>query len=320
MDSKQSKRAIFDAYPVTGFRFNGTTLKIIAVVSMFLDHFGASIVYAYMCKNGIKISARDLEGLSLLISISYTVLRYAGRVAFPIYIFLLTEGFEHTKSRLKYFLRLLLLAVLSEVPFDLALHRHVWSLNKQNVFFTLSIGFLTIWGCSFVIRKVKDNAFLENTSLVFCGMLGYVAGVLLKVDYTYTGAVAIAVMYLWRKEKRVASTILAFITVGVTMALNSGVKPETFRETYVSGMVFCLLFLVAALIFPGLRGPAELASNGILCISSPGEYFGVFAFLPILKYDGTRGKCSQLMKWLFYFFYPIHLGLFAAIMYFCKLF
>ena len=99
-------------------------LKLIAMVSMLVDHTACALKVSGILPYG---------GL-------YQALRYIGRLAFPIYGFLLVQGAIHTKSKWKYLLRLAILAVLSEVPFDLAFYGKIFYWQHQNVFFTLLIG------------------------------------------------------------------------------------------------------------------------------------------------------------------------------------
>ena len=100
------------------FGLSSFALKCIALITMIIDHVGA-ILYP---------EAR--------------VLRIIGRIAFPIYAFLVAEGFYHTKNVKKYMLRLLLFALVSEIPFDLALTGQILEFGHQNVFFTLFAGLL----------------------------------------------------------------------------------------------------------------------------------------------------------------------------------
>lgn len=93
-------------------------LKIIACVTMLLDHIGATMVSGY----GLRI---------------------IGRIAFPIYCFLMAEGAYYTKNPKKYFLRLAVGLVLSELPFDLAFRlKPTW--EYQSVMVTLLVGFLVV--------------------------------------------------------------------------------------------------------------------------------------------------------------------------------
>ena len=115
---------------------NGNQLKLIAVVSMLIDH----IAYLFI---GLKIltpalqSGEELPALFLL----YRVLRMIGRLAFPVFGFLLLEGFLHTKSRLRYAIRLGVFALISEIPFDLMNSgaRLFVDWSSQNVIITLSV-------------------------------------------------------------------------------------------------------------------------------------------------------------------------------------
>ena len=98
---------------------NGFTLKWIAIVSMLIDHMGAILFPQYI------------------------EMRIVGRLAFPIYCFLLAEGAVHTSNIRRYEIRLLAFACLSDIPFDLAFFGGV-TLEHQNVFFTLLLGVLVI--------------------------------------------------------------------------------------------------------------------------------------------------------------------------------
>lgn len=111
-------------------RLSQESLKIIACVTMLIDHIGAVVVPQFF---GI--------GPSEMLWYAYKGLRLIGRLAFPIYCFLLAEGAFHTRSRKGYALRLLLGLVLSEIPFDLLFFGEL-TLAHQSVMVTLLLGFL----------------------------------------------------------------------------------------------------------------------------------------------------------------------------------
>lgn len=128
---------------------SGSTLKIIAIITMLLDHIGASLVQPILASTASAAGVTDWSMPSLAAAypgaaIPYYALRYIGRISFPIFCFLLVEGFLHTKNLHKYCLRLAIFALVSEIPFDLAFHQTPFYQASQNVFFTLLIGLLVI--------------------------------------------------------------------------------------------------------------------------------------------------------------------------------
>ncbi len=166
-------------------RLSGSTLKIIAMISMFIDHTAACLIYPVFYNSDYNWYP------------CYIVMRQIGRIAFPIFCFLLVEGFYHTSSRKKYALRLFLFALLSEVPFDLAVFQTFWYPAYQNVFFTLLFGFLTIWA----IEKTKEQhaSWLLQISVMAAGCI---LAWLIKTDYDYKGIILILIFYIFYQQTR----------------------------------------------------------------------------------------------------------------------
>ena len=172
----------------------GSTLKIIAIVIMLVDHVGAVILERFPIV-GTPLYTVD------------TILRSVGRLAFPIFCFLLVEGFIYTHDRAKYAVRLFVFALISEIPFDIAVTGKLINLSYQNVFFTLLAGFLTI--C--VLDEVKRREFNFSSPkvetvlrLVFTVLItaaGMAAAYLLKTDYSFAGVLTIVVMYGIKERK-----------------------------------------------------------------------------------------------------------------------
>lgn len=168
---------------------SGTALKRIALVSMLLDHIGASCLEAGLFARLETVSA-PLQALDLC-------LRWAGRLAFPLYCFLLVEGFVHTRNVRRYGLRLLAFALLSELPFDLAFFGATRYSGHQNVYFTLFFG---LGALSVLERSAK------NGTPTLSGYLGALAfglmAELMHTDYGMLGILLIAALYLERADRR----------------------------------------------------------------------------------------------------------------------
>lgn len=164
---------------------SGSTLKLIACATMAVDHTGAAVVWYILQNPAVRMNTERYERIASL----YDLMRAIGRIAFPIFCFLLVEGFFHTRSIKKYMERLFLFALLSEFPFDFALKRDPIYPMKQNVYFTLLIGLITIW----LIDRWRDMPPLQAVSL--CA--GMMAARGLMTDYDYKGVFLITVLYLF---------------------------------------------------------------------------------------------------------------------------
>ena len=172
---------------------SGSTLKLIAIITMLIDHIGAVIVERMILK-GVSFGGMSLKDLYLLDQ----VLRSIGRIGFPIFCFLLVEGFVHTKNRVKYGLRLTLFAFLSEIPFDLAFTGKVFSTKYQNVFFTLLIGLLVMAVFRVIEEKYNEKHILAIVLMLLSLAAGMTLAVILKTDYDYRGVISIVILYIFR--------------------------------------------------------------------------------------------------------------------------
>jgi hypothetical protein len=140
---------------------SGSTLKMIAIVTMLIDHIGAAVLARLLMVNGLgELDQTNTDAIMQWLSANgalywmYTVMRMIGRVAFPIFCFLLVEGFVHTHNVKGYLGRLVLFGILSEVPFDLAFFRTPFDPSAQNVYWTLALGVLAMAGLK---RFEKEN-------------------------------------------------------------------------------------------------------------------------------------------------------------------
>lgn len=165
---------------------SGSTLKIIAMVTMLIDHIGAAVLARMIIAGNVKLY--DM----------YHVLRLIGRIAFPIFCFLLVEGFVHTRSLGKYAARLCLFAVLSEIPFDLAFASKVLEFEHQNVFFTLAIGLLTIMAYKRIEEFENMNPMPKWFLQLSAAIVGGFVAEILRTDYGMLGVVVIVALYALR--------------------------------------------------------------------------------------------------------------------------
>lgn len=191
------ERAMEQAIKRKRFGLSGSTLKFIAMITMLIDHIGAVVWLRYILDMQSHISSVEQYNSMVML---YRVMRGIGRIAFPIYCFLLVEGFQKTRNLKKYILRLGVFALIAEVPFDLAFTARVFSLSYQSVMLTLLVGVLTMWGVSLLERHVKNKILLVlGGALVIA--LGAGAAELMKMDYGYLGILCIMVLYALRRVK-----------------------------------------------------------------------------------------------------------------------
>lgn len=187
---------------------SGGTLKIIALITMILDH-GTYLFAGYGSQHNLYLLGRGI-----------------GRLAFPIYCFLIVEGFVHTRNVKKYCFRLFLFALLSEIPFDLAFFGTVSYMRHQNVFFTLLLGLLllclvkwvrqaygTISGKEYILRTMLAIAFL---------LVIYVVSQNLQADYGFQGILLILFFYIYHTNK--IATSIANVSINSIMALGSPIQ------------------------------------------------------------------------------------------------
>ena len=151
--------------------FSGTALKTIACITMLIDHIGASCIEAGILTPGLDSGTLSRDTLSAypLYRLDM-VLRFTGRLAFPLFCFLLVEGFVHTHNVKGYLGRLVLFGLLSEVPFDLAFFRTPFDFSAQNVYWTLALGVLAMAGLK-RFKKENGSPFKEQTEIAIFSSL-----------------------------------------------------------------------------------------------------------------------------------------------------
>ena len=212
---------------------SGSALKLIAVITMIIDHVGA-----YFPR---QTAAILLFPGSINLKL-YTLLRFIGRISFPVFCFLLVEGYLHTRNRKRYAIRLLLFALISELPWNLA-HTGTLRYATQNVFFTLLISFLGL--C--VIGRIEEEGRCSKASLGMLLLLLITANAL-QCDYGSSGFGFVMMLYILRRTTLFQALVgscmlssrwqagLAFLPIG----LYNGKRG--FLKTRVASLLFYAIY------------------------------------------------------------------------------
>ena len=214
-------------------------LKIIAIISMFCDHFGDF----YFEKT--------------------TFLNFIGRLAFPIFAFQIAQGYIHTKDIKKYILRLIVFSFISQIPYMLFYHFVFNRIFEVNVIFTLLFGLLSI------LIYDKYHKFVGVCSCILLGTIAH----FLHFDYGFFGVFIVFMFYVLRDKK-------IYMSIGFIIA----VILKYYLKIIKYAAPFTYIFL----------------GNNY----SKAMYATFLAIVPILFYNGKKGKD---VKYLFYIFYPAHL-------------
>lgn len=236
-------------------------LKMMALVTMFIDHLGGMVLKPLIeaalsatqgGQMGGPLSAHLLTWISErqeAMVYLYYIMRMIGRCAFPIYCFLIVEGFLHTRSVKKYMLRLAIFAVATEMFLDLGSQGVLLNFDASNVFFTLLAGLAVIALAAYIEPYCRTWSEKTGKKLVFgVTYLGLILLALVPVciavyflhsDYSFFGVLTITVMYLFRKN-RLLSYAMGLITL---ICLNTSVVT-----------VFAFIVLIPLALYNGEKG------------------------------------------------------------------
>lgn len=193
-----------------GMGLSGTGLKVLALLFMTVDHFAVIIIqngklYGYVPEYYEMAIATPLGQRWLLV---YRICRLIGRLAFPLFAFLLVEGFLQTSDFWRYFRRMLLMALAAEVPYDLAFFNETYHFAVQNVGWTFTVTLLGLYG----MKRFRRHTLLSWGAL----LLAALAAELLHFEYGAVAVLSAGLLYLFRKEKG-----LRMLSGALGAALNS---------------------------------------------------------------------------------------------------
>ncbi len=235
---------------------SSNALRILATAFMICDHLWAKVV-----------PGNDW-------------MTYIGRLTFPIFAFMISEGFIHTSNFKKYILRLLGFALVSEIPFNLFYGGSWFYPYHQNVMFTLLFGLLAI---TLIDKAKKDKTAKTIVKTVLLLVVLGIASFIGFVDYGFWGFLTVVMFYLFR----------------------------SFPFAWVLQLIAMLLMNL--ILFEGQTIPVEIFGNSFEFAT---QGFAVLSLIPIWLYGGKKGKSSKIMQYGFYAFYPIHMLIIYFAVYF----
>ena len=148
----------------------GFAIKMIACLSMLFDHIAAVFL-----DEGYFFLHPDVDKAPDWIFHMDFAMRAFGRLAFPLFCFLIVEGCFHvTGNKWKYLGNLIVFGIISEIPFDLAFNRSFFDWSSQNVYFTLALGLLTIIGIEYFTKGsfMKAGPKRKTCGNIYCNRNG----------------------------------------------------------------------------------------------------------------------------------------------------
>lgn len=223
-------------------------LHVLAMIFMLLDHMWATVTPGN------------------------TWMTCVGRLAYPIFAFMIVEGFYHTHDLKKYMLRMLGFALISEIPFDMMYAEQVFYPYHQNVMWTFLIALAGMW----MMEKVRSKGVLWKTVLASAGVVLFTSllGLIAMTDYYAAGVMTVYIFYFFRGRKW-----WCYLGQFIAMYwLNVEVLGGLYYPITILGMEF------------------ELVQQGL----------ALLALIPIWLYHGRKGHSSKAFQYFCYAFYPLH--------------
>ena len=196
-----------------------------------------------------------------------------GRIAFPIFAFMIVEGYFHSRDQKRYLLRLFLCAIVSEVPFDLIQASTVFYPYHQNVLWVFVTAVLLIMGLE-KIRKL-GKWWLTIPACLLAAIFGSLFGGIASLEFFNIGVVTVLVFYFFRERKW-----------------------------------WCFAGQLACLYYLNFEEMAGFCYNVQLFGHKwefPQQGFALLALIPIWLYRGKQGYHAKWFRWFCYAFYPVHL-------------
>jgi hypothetical protein len=239
------------------FDLSSCALHIIAMASMLIDHALKTVV--------------ENDSWALVL----------GRLAFPIFAFMVAEGYFHTCNFRRYVARMTVFAVISEIPYNLMKSGRVSDIYDQNVMWTFLLALLTMKAID--LARSKGKVWLSVIGIAAGCFASCLLGMVLMVDYGGFGVLTVLVFYFYRER------------------------------TWWCRILQLLLMFLINVVFLGAMGYSLTATVFGRFLEFPLQGFALLALIPIWLYKGRQGYHSKPFKYLCYAFYPVHMLVLALL-------
>lgn len=231
-------------------------LKLVGAILMVLYFFSAAVV-----QNGIlHVSEYNSEQLNQLLASDGQAMMWAsigsvgsavGIMGVPIFAWLLVQGVEHTSDLRRYILTVLGFAVISEVPYDLAMSGQVFNWSEQNSLWTVLIALVMLW----LMKTFQGKGMTPLLLNLLFAAAGCFWAILIRSRFGGGFMLVTAVLYLLRERKGVSyglgalvSLIYATAPLGfVPVAMCSGERRDMGRTKYVYYALYPVMLMLFAL-------------------------------------------------------------------------
>jgi len=231
------------------FGISAFTLHALAMLFMLCDHIRITLIPNNIWQN------------------------YIGRLAFPIFAFMLVEGVHYSHDKANYIVRVLIFAFLSEIPFDLMISGKPVYLLRQNVMWTLLISLC----CIIIIDLLRQNChrWVTIAGAVVTVFIGWITATLLRTDYFGEGVLTVVVFYIFRGAKwwQKAAQIIA-------------------------------LYWINCVLLTGIVIPIRIMG---CAFEIPMQGFALLSLVFIWLYQGRQGFHNRTVQLACYAFYPCHM-------------
>lgn len=249
-------------------------IKIIAYLTMLIDHIAECIYLPYL-----KLTMTGAEAQNDLL---YICMRIVGRMAFPLFCFMLIEGIRHSRSRRNYLVRLFVMAVVSEPCFDLALSGRLWDASSQNVCITLfimAIMLILFERYERTITNILGRLCAIAATIIVAATCTYI----LKTDFNISGVIIVTAIYYLRPY------LVNYLDVAIVLS-SIGIYLSYFVKYFIK---------YPSHRIDGIDWQWYINKAWTLQMWVP------LSLIIIRMYYGKKGR--TLPKLFYYGFYPVHL-------------